>query len=51
MFIVTLFRSVSMVEVGGGPVSLIFLVGFSPLVPQINFLNLIGYLVNRGIPG
>ena len=46
-----LFRGVSVVEVGGGLISLILLVGFSPLVPQINFLDPIGYLVDCGIPG
>ena len=51
MFMVTPFRGVGVVEVGGGLVNLIFFVGFSPLIPQINFLNLIGYLVDRGIPG
>ena len=44
------FRSVNVVEVGGGLINLIFLIGFSPLIPQINFLNLIGYLVDRDIP-
>ena len=48
---VILFHGVGMVEVGNGLVSLIFFTGFSPLVPQINFFNLIGYLVDRGIPG
>ena len=51
MFMVTPFRGVSVIEVGSGPVGLILLVGFSPLVPQINFLDPIGYLVDRGIPG
>ena len=45
------FYGVSVVEVGGGLVSLILLAGFSPLIPQINFLNPIGYLVDRDIPG
>ena len=45
------FRGVGVVEVGGGPVSLILLIGFSPLIPQINFLDPIGHLVDRGIPG
>ena len=48
---VTPFRGVGVVEVGNGLVGLILLVGIFPLVPQINFLNLIGYLVDRGIPG
>ena len=48
---VILFRGVGVVKVGGGPIGLILLVGFFPLIPQINFLDLIGYLVNRGIPG
>ena len=48
---VTLFHGVSVIKVGGGLVSLILFIGFSPLIPQINFLDLIGYLVDRGIPG
>ena len=48
---VTPFHGVSVVEVGSGPVSLILLAGFSPLVPQIDFLNPIGYLVDRSVPG
>ena len=44
-----LFRGVGVVEVGGGPVSLILLVGFSPLVPQINFLDPIKHLVDRNV--
>ena len=48
---VMLFRGVGVVEVGNGPVGLILFVGFFPLVPQINFLDLIGYLVDRGILG
>ena len=51
MFMVTPFRGVGVVEVGNGPVGLIFLIGISSLVPQIDFLNPIGYLVDRGIPG
>ena len=48
---VTLFRGVGVVEVGNGLVSLILLVDIFPFVPQINFLDLIGYLVDCGIPG
>ena len=48
---VILFRGVSVVKVSGGLVSLIFLIGLSPLIPQVNFLDLIKYLINRGIPG
>ena len=48
---VTPFRGVAVVEVGNGPVSLILLVGISPLVPQTNFFNPVGHLVDRGIPG
>ena len=48
---VTPFRGISVVEVGNGPINLILLIGISPLIPQINFLNPIGHLVNRGIPG
>ena len=48
---VTPFRGVSVVEVGGGPINLILLINFSSFIPQINFLNPIGYLVDRGIPG
>ena len=31
--------------------NVIFLAGFFPLVPQIDFLDLVGYLVDRGVPG
>ena len=48
---VTLFRCVGVIEVGNGPIGLILLVDISPLVPQINFLNPVGYSVDRGIPG
>ena len=48
---VTPFRGIGVVEVGGGLVGLILFVGFSPLVPQIDFLDPIGHLVDRGIPG
>ena len=48
---VTLFRGVGVVEVGGGLVGLILFVGFFPLIPQINFLDLIRHLVDRNIPG
>ena len=48
---VTPFHGVGVVKVGGGLVGLILLAGFSPLIPQINFLNLIKHLVDRGIPG
>ena len=48
---VILFHGVGVVEVGGGLVSLILLAGFSPFVPQIDFLDPIGHLVDRGIPG
>ena len=48
---VTLFHGVGVIEVGGGLISLILLAGFSPLIPQINFLNPIEYLVNRNILG
>ena len=48
---VTLFRGVGVVEVGGGLVGLILLVGFSPLVPQINSLDPVGHLVDRGVLG
>ena len=51
MFMVMLFRGVSVVEVGGGLIGFIFLVGFFPFVPQIDFLNPIGYLVDRGVLG
>ena len=51
MFIVTLFRGVVVVEVGNGPVGFIFLIGIFPFVSQINFFNLIGYLMDCGIPG
>ena len=47
---VTPFRGVGVVEVGNGLVGLILLIGFFPLISQINFLNLIGYLMDRGIP-
>ena len=45
------FRGVSVVEVGNSLIGFIFLVGFSPLIPQINFLNPVGYLMDRGISG
>ena len=48
---VMLFRGVNVIKVGGGVVSLILLVGFFSLIPQINFLDPIGYLVDRGILG
>ena len=51
MFMVTPFRGVSVVEVGNGLVGFILLVGFFPFIPQINFLNPVGYLVDRGVPG
>ena len=51
MFIVTLFRGIGVVEVGNGLIGLIFLVGFSSFIPQINFLNPIKHLVNRSVPG
>ena len=40
-----------MVKVGGGLINLILLVDFSLRIPQINFLNPVGHLVNRGILG
>ena len=43
------FRGVGMVKVGNGLVNLILLVDFFPLIPQINFLNPIGYSVDHGI--
>ena len=45
------FYGVGVIKVGGGLVNLILLVDFSPLIPQINFLDPIGHLVNRGIRG
>ena len=51
MFMVMPFRGVGVVKVGGGPVGLILLVGFSPFISQIDFLDPVGYLVNRGILG
>ena len=51
MSMVTPFRGVGVVEVGGGPVGFIFFVGFFPFIPQIDFLDPVGYLVDRGIPG
>ena len=50
MFMVMSFRGVGVVEVGGGPVSLILFIGFFLFIPYIDFLDLIGYLVNRGVP-
>ena len=46
---VTLFRGVGVIEVGNGLINLILFIGFSLLIPQINFLDPIGYLINRGI--
>ena len=51
MFMVTPFRGVGVIKVGGGLVGLILFVDFFPLVPQINFLDPIGHLVDRGILG
>ena len=48
---VTPFRGISVVKVGNGLINFILLVGIFPFIPQINFLNPIGYLVDRGIPG
>ena len=47
---VILFRGVGVVEVGGGSISLILFIGFFPFIPQINFLDPVGYLVNRSVP-
>ena len=33
IFMVTPFRGIGVVEVGGGPIGLILLIGFSPLIP------------------
>ena len=46
-----LFRGIGVVKVGNGLVGLILFIGISPFISQINFLNPIGYLVDRGIPG
>ena len=46
-----LFRGIGVIEVGNGPVSFILFIGIFPLIPQINFLNPIGYLMDHGIPG
>ena len=51
MFMVILFRGVGVVKVGNGLIGLILLIGIFPFIPQIDFLNLIGHLVDRGIPG
>ena len=51
MFMITLFRGVGVVKVSNSLIGFILFVDFSPLVPQINFLNLIGYLVDRGVVG
>ena len=48
---VTPFRGVGVVEVGNGLIGFILFVGFFPLVSQIDFLDPVGYLVDRGIPG
>ena len=48
---VILFRGVGVVKVSNGLVNLILLIGISPFIPQINFLNPIGYLIDHGIPG
>ena len=45
------FRGVGVIQVGGGLVGLILFIGFSPLIPQTDFLDLIRHLVDRGIPG
>ena len=48
---VTPFCGVGVVEVSNGLVNLILLVSIFPFIPQINFFNPVGYLVDRGIPG
>ena len=48
---VTPFRGVGVIEVGNSLVGFILLIGFFPLIPQINFLDPIGYLVDRGVLG
>ena len=51
MSMVTPFRGIGVIEVGGGPIGLILFIGFSPLIPQTDFLDPVGHLINRGIPG